>query len=147
MDDIYTFAETINEQWNRYSPQTLESWKKSRLAQFDAEEVGTKAHLEKRRQEYEKTLQTEWKVSHDALWKKQKELMDNFRERLADEFLSMFPESITDLVYRRAWDDGHSSGLSEVINHYRDLAEFVENIIKGHKEAKRNHEQERLLKG
>lgn len=65
-------------------------------------------------------------------------LMDDYREeeiRLTKQFyddaikeagLSNHPKK--DIIYSKAWEDGHSGGYSEVFNKLLDLAEFVEKL-------------------
>jgi hypothetical protein len=33
-----------------------------------------------------------------------------------------------EVIYSRAWDEGHSCGLQEVENHFYDLCDFIEQI-------------------
>jgi hypothetical protein len=146
-NDIYIFADSVSEQLGRYSPLTQDAWLRPRLADFDLNEVGTKAQLEQRRCDYERDLEPRWIEYRDALWVKQNDLMIEFTAALAKEFLPMLPHSITDKVYDRAWDEGHSSGLREIVNVYQELANFVDNLLKDYVEFQGRLNQEPLFKG
>ena len=57
-------------------------------------------------------------------------LLKKFRNDLAVENgLGDLPQAISDLVYAKAWEDGHSSGLYEVESHYSELAEMILNVV------------------
>lgn len=146
-DDIYVFVDQLNEQWNRYYPQSLGDWSRIHLVQFDLDEVGTKAQLEQRRRTYESSLEPLWRTYRDALWTKQNDLMETFRSTLAEEFLPTIPQVISDRVYYRAWEEGHHAGFRNVVNVYRDIADFVKNLLKDYIVLQRSIDQELLLKG
>lgn len=62
--------------------------------------------------------------------RKQNERLMQFRQDLAIENgLDKFPKAISDKVYAKAWEDGHSSGLYEVATNYEELAEMVLDIV------------------
>lgn len=146
--DIYELADEINEQWNRYHPQGITAWKTPRLFEFDGSEVGTKTQLEERRTIFEIGLDRKWREYQQACHRRQAEVMQTFKEYLAGEFFSEdTPDSITDRVYGKAWEEGHSSGLRDVVNCYGDLASFVNNILSDYVTHQDGKYQEELLKG
>lgn len=56
----------------------------------------------------------------------------NFRNDLEREFgTDIYPEKVRNKIFYKAWEDGHAYGHSEVLNHYDDLVDFVEQIITG----------------
>ena len=144
---IYDYTNQVTEEYKSYEPDTLSRWKSTRLAQFDAEEVGTKAQLEERRDIYEKQLEKEWRKYRETMHRRQGQVMDEFKQALATAFFVNVPVTISDLVYSRAWDEGHSSGLREVTNCYGHLANFVEEIITENNKAQRAQDQNLLQKG
>ena len=50
-----------------------------------------------------------------------------FKEDLRQEY--GHDQKIGDLIFDKAWEDGHSSGLSEVTSYYGDISDFVGKII------------------
>ncbi len=50
---------------------------------------------------------------------------DHMQEALRTAYLPNLPEAVTDLVFRKAWEDGHASGEHEVEQIYEDLAEIA----------------------
>ena len=55
-----------------------------------------------------------------------------FRNDMEEEFeLSRFPLTIISLIHAKAYENGHSSGYSEIRNCYYDIIEFVEQIVEG----------------
>lgn len=57
-------------------------------------------------------------------------LETQFRHWLAEEYASFFPASVQDLIWGKAWADGHSSGYGDVEHHYQELAQFAEEVIR-----------------
>jgi hypothetical protein len=53
---------------------------------------------------------------------------------LAQEYASDLPESLHPILFREAWEDGHSNGYREVESKYQDRAEFAL-LIKEHLSA------------
>lgn len=56
------------------------------------------------------------------------EVIEKFRDWLGDKYASEFPKEVQDLIYGKAWEDGHAHGLSEVESHYIDTVDFVEKV-------------------
>lgn len=55
---------------------------------------------------------------------------DEVAAALREEYLSDLPASlrtieVAGVVFRKAWEDGHASGLHEVEQHYAELAEIA----------------------
>lgn len=51
---------------------------------------------------------------------------EHMREALRTAYLPDLSESVTDLVFRKAWEDGHGCGEHEVEQVYEDLAEIAQ---------------------
>lgn len=51
-----------------------------------------------------------------------------WRSWLHREYLNGFGRETADAVYRKAWEDGHSSGYREVEMHYQELADIVKTV-------------------
>lgn len=49
---------------------------------------------------------------------------------LADEYAKNLPATMHELIFGRAWADGHSSGYNEIENCYRDHADFAKAIVR-----------------
>jgi hypothetical protein len=82
--------------------------------------------LEKVGKEYLDYLQKleDWKKAVDAWRKSENEGIRNFRKALEEENgLTNHPKA--DDLWIKAWDKGHSSGLSEVAWQYEDLLDLV----------------------
>jgi len=56
------------------------------------------------------------------MYDKRKELKDRLR---SENFVPEVPRELTDLVFRKAWSDGHASGEHEVAQQYRELADIA----------------------
>ncbi len=127
--DIYEIANKTTKQLRDYHPQRFSEWSKPFLKEFDEKEVGTKTLLETRRQAYEENLKNLHKVYASQRYEHQGVLMDEFQTSLADYFLSgkkyEVPQSVADRIYGRAWEEAHSSGLTEVVTAYGELADLV----------------------
>jgi hypothetical protein len=69
-------------------------------------------------------------AGHKAYSDRQNEIEDNFKSDLEKEFgTDILPKSIRDKIFSKAWEDGHAYGHSEVLIHYEDIADFVDDII------------------
>lgn len=127
--DIYEIAEKTTEELKRYHPTRLKEWVKPYLEEFDNQEIGTKRSLADKRCEYEELLKKRHKEYASQMHTHQGVLMDEFQTSLADYFLSgkkyEVPQSVADRIYGRAWEEGHSSGLSDVVTAYGELAGLV----------------------
>lgn len=58
------------------------------------------------------------------------ELIASFRTQLHQEYLPGFPSEVADLVWGKAYSDGHSSGFYEIENCYNDEADLVKSVLK-----------------
>lgn len=68
--------------------------------------------------------------SHTAAWKEYHFVLvpaieKEFCQALAAEHLPAVPTEVSDKVFSLAWDQGSSSGYSEVENYYLDFAELA----------------------
>lgn len=61
---------------------------------------------------------------HDAYYAEEVRLIRNFKNDLETEF-KMQDHPKAELLYAKAWAQGHSSGLHEVYYAYSDLVELV----------------------
>ena len=48
---------------------------------------------------------------------------------LAVEYAYGLPEGIFSGLFERAWEDGHSSGLTSVENYYQEYADFARKVV------------------
>lgn len=55
------------------------------------------------------------------------EITNDFEKNLS-EFYGTGNTAADHIIYGKAWDDGHSSGYSEVENLYQDLVHFAESL-------------------
>ena len=55
----------------------------------------------------------------------QKELLDQWKEWLAAEYLPGYPKAKTDKVFAKAWDDNHSEGYRSVEYQYEEIAGII----------------------
>lgn len=85
---------------------------------MNAYDIATVAHDAVMALDYKKLGREEWRAQ-SALVEKQ------FEGDLAAEF----PTPIPDLVFAKAWSDGHSSGFHEVAYHYESLAEILQAAV------------------
>jgi hypothetical protein len=62
---------------------------------------------------------------------KENELDKKFKQHLAEDNKKYygFSDEICDMIYNKAYDDGHASGLHEIANIYVELSDFVKNIL------------------
>jgi predicted metal-dependent phosphoesterase TrpH len=51
-------------------------------------------------------------------------LIAQWKTWLADEYADDLPAAAQNAIYRKAWEEGHSSGYYEVENHYSELSEL-----------------------
>ncbi len=69
-------------------------------------------------------LRQQWRVDIAAL-------ETRWRPWLFNEYLAGYdlPESLGDIVFTKAWDDGHSAGYHQVESEYQSIAEFARTIL------------------
>lgn len=60
----------------------------------------------------------------------ERELHVAFRRDLYDEHGEGLPEKLLDVVYAKAWSDGHANGFSEVCSCFGNLVDFTKEILK-----------------
>jgi hypothetical protein len=69
-----------------------------------------------------------YKETYDEYWKKSKlksaELEEEFVKDLYDEY-GVTDNPKANLCYSKAWDSGHSYGLSEVHTHFSNLVDLI----------------------
>lgn len=56
-------------------------------------------------------------------------IMEEFKQYLHVEHGVNLNEKQHNIVYSKAWADGHSAGYSEVEHHYIELADFAREIL------------------
>lgn len=57
---------------------------------------------------------------------------ENFKNELVNEAIDDygFTQAQAEMIFSRAWDEGHSWGFNEVRTHFEDLADFVNDFMK-----------------
>ena len=55
----------------------------------------------------------------------QREIDEQFKTWLAVTYSPNMPEAADELIWDKAWADGHHAGYHEVESHYHDYAEFA----------------------
>lgn len=136
MDDIYKFADDIREFMDRYYPVSFDNWSKAWLYAFDQKTVGTQVELNVLREEYKASLREEYKAYASEQHRLRNECEQNLIDRLAEEFLSGFPKSITDFVYNKASEKG---GMFDTIDTYNELSDMVHFIVE---EMRKHHDNQ-----
>lgn len=53
-----------------------------------------------------------------------------FELYLHSVYLEQFPVEIADIVYQKAYEDGHASGYSEIETWYQEEAEFLRKVFR-----------------
>ena len=80
----------------------------------------------------EKVMTPESKKAHDDFWAARRELeskaFDGWYAELKAEH-SDLTESQFNLIYSKAYDDGHSAGYDEVALHFSNLYDFVQQFV------------------
>ncbi|MFE6967209.1 hypothetical protein ACFVAJ_19145 [Agromyces sp. NPDC057679] len=64
----------------------------------------------------------------DAYRQSEANIKLHFADDLRDAYAEDLPEAVAPIIFERAWEDGHSSGYSEVESQYVDLAEFARKV-------------------
>lgn len=81
----------------------------------------------------EKLVDIESKKIFDEYWSKVRVIdakaFNIWHESLREEYIDM-QQSIFDVIYSKAYEDGHSYGHDEVVSRFSDLAYFVEEILR-----------------
>jgi hypothetical protein len=57
------------------------------------------------------------------------EVTGKFKAWLGDNYAGDLPQGIRDMIWGKAWEDGHSSGYYVVEQHYGDYADFASSIF------------------
>jgi hypothetical protein len=70
------------------------------------------------------------RLERDGWRRKEQEIKESFCADLAAEYLPDVPKVITDFVFSKAWEEGHSAGYQSVAGEYEELAELVLMIMK-----------------
>lgn len=66
----------------------------------------------------------EWRDAKRAYDQGESEAVNKFRQACAHQF-GLVGHVKEEKVWRKAWDDGHANGYTEILGVYRDLAELV----------------------
>lgn len=78
------------------------------------------------------TDKAEYKKACDIYYKFDNDLIDVAKYLLAD-YINV-TEKQFNIIWNKAWDMGHSSGLGEVQAYFYELADMIDNFIKADKE-------------
>lgn len=62
-----------------------------------------------------------------------KDFEAQFRSYLEDTYASEIPAGAYDVIFLKAWADGHSNGYNEVEMHYQDLAALSLTVLSASK--------------
>lgn len=57
------------------------------------------------------------------------QIRDEFAANLAAEYLPAMPSTVTDKVFAKAWEDGHSTGYALVEDMYSELADLLDAAV------------------
>ncbi|ASV44547.1 hypothetical protein PBI_SCTP2_532 [Salicola phage SCTP-2] len=74
-----------------------------------------------------------YQKDRDAYYDKRNQIMEDFKNELLEEegfTRNDIRKRIGEIVYSKAWEDGHSNGLSEVENHFSEYSEMVDEILR-----------------
>lgn len=99
-------------------------YKANMMSVFDRTQTGTVVGLKARRAKYEDEVKENGKHINDAYRVDEQRLKQDFREDMAKEE-GVFGHSKEPKLFNLAWEHGHSSGLSEVLNYYQEFVELV----------------------
>lgn len=82
-------------------------------------------HTSKMAKDEHARLRQQWRVDIAALEAR-------WRPWLFNEYLAGYdlPESLGDIVFTKAWDEGHSAGYHQVESEYQAVAEFAREVLK-----------------
>lgn len=87
------------------------------------------------RDEYKIKLSKAYWPAKQEFQEKLNEKYGGFNKRMeAKHGLDRFPIKLREVIHSRAWEEGHSSGESEVDNCYYDIVRFVDNVLNSNKE-------------
>lgn len=112
-------------------PTRLTMPKEPRLKDFKTSTEWGKAH------DKWKLYKTEWKSEDDYTYalgvykEEDAKLLDLFWGDLDEELgLNKYPLGVISRVHSRAWEDGHTEGLTNVFAHAQNIMEFVSDIFR-----------------
>ena len=71
-----------------------------------------------------------FKAAEKAYESEKNALLEEFQSALAEENSIDVSSNVHQLVWQKAWEDGHSCGLYAVANHYESYADWADEIIK-----------------
>ena len=118
------------EKKERNSIPSYSEFTKKELEKYDSSAVGTIAELKKGRELLERTLKEKYnkikKESQNRINKK----FETFLKEIFEEAYCSDNEAICQKIWEKAWADGHSSGLEEVVDNFYEYDEFVYEIEK-----------------
>lgn len=62
---------------------------------------------------------------HERRMERRARERDEFETRLKADYLPGLPDAVTALVFDKAWEDGHASGVHEVEARYDELVDIA----------------------
>lgn len=75
-------------------------------------------------------LHAKFREDRNAWNKREGELLSQFRiDQKLEHCDDDWPEELKDLACEKAWEDGHSSGLSEVNLHMEGVCDFIRRVL------------------
>jgi hypothetical protein len=99
--------------------------------EFDNTQTGTINELRLAKAEFMRTIEQEYREAQNTYRAENRRLHHEvFKEDLRQDY--NHGQKIGDLIFERAWADGHSSGLHEVAGYYEELSDFVDKILEAY---------------
>lgn len=78
----------------------------------------------------------EYKARKDEYNEKRADLEAKWQDVLFSSASPILPQAVKAIVYRKAYEDGHSGGYEETRNHFYDYVDMAEEIIKAYDAAR-----------
>lgn len=63
---------------------------------------------------------------------------EDLSNRLRKKYAPNLPEKVTNMIFNKAWDDGHASGEQDVEYHYDEVAEIAKTAFAQGMQAQRD---------
>lgn len=101
--------------------------KEEEMDKFEKTFVGTKKELEEKQKEVDETINNIYRQKRKSYYDRINELEDKLKEAVREDF--DMDKKVFDIVWRKAYEKGHSDGYEEVIIEAEDLYDFVNDII------------------
>lgn len=73
----------------------------------------------------------DWRIAQTEYRVEEKALEQQWKAWLIEEYAFDFSEKVQEEIFRRAWDDGHSSGYHNVENYFQEYADFANMVLQG----------------